>query len=341
MIKFVMIKTAALIIISLIAPLTSSHAQTSQAGAETSEGTEATQLAVQVAELYRQGKYAEALPLAKRCLQIREKLFTPNDEQLRTAVNNLAEVHMALRKYSDAEALFERLISTYREFAPGDPRLAGPLQRLAVVKFLRGNPARTEDLYRQAVEETEKTYGPEDARVATALFYLAEFYQLTGDYKKAEPLYERVVAIREKKSPATVSEELREALDRYSCLLHKTKRSAEANQLEARAFGWSSGKGFSTPPAPIIGGVINGKAISLPQPAYPEEAKAVRAQGVVRVRVVIDETGKVIRTCAVEGPALLTKASEMAARRAVFTPTKLSGQPVKVTGVITYNFVAR
>jgi hypothetical protein len=30
-----------------------------------------------------------------------------------------------------------------------------------------------------------------------------------------------------------------------------------------------------------------------------------------------------------------------AARQARFSPTKLSGQPVKVTGVIQYNFVAQ
>ncbi|MDQ6653338.1 MAG: tetratricopeptide repeat protein [Acidobacteriota bacterium] len=341
MIKFLMTKTAAVIAIALFALLTSSQAQTSKGAADNSESSEATRLAVQVAELYKQGKYAEALPLAKHCLQIREKLFTPKDEPLRTALINLAELNMALRKYGDAEPLFERLISSYREFAPGDPRLAAALQRLALIKFLRGNPARTEDLYRQAVDITEKIYDPEDAKVASALFHLAEFYQLMGDYKKAEPLYERVVAIREKKSPNTVSEELREALDRYSCLLYKTKRSDEANQLEARAFGWLSGKSFPTTLAPIIVGVINGKAISLPRPVYPEEARANRVQGVVTVRVVIDETGKVIRSCAIQGPALLTRTSEIAALGAVFTPTKLSGQPVKVTGVITYNFVAR
>jgi TonB family protein len=341
MIKFLMIKTTPLITISLVALLTSSYAQTSKIGAENSEGSEAARLALQVAQLYGQGKYEEALPLAKRCLQIREGLFTPKDEQLRTAWFNLAELDVALRKYSDAEPLFERLMNSYREFAPGDPRLAATLQRLAVIKFLRGNPARSEELYRQAVDITEKTYGPEDAKVGSALFYLAEFYQLMGDYKKAEPLYQRVVAIRERKSPNTVSEELREALDRYSCLLYKTKRSDEANQLEARAFGWLSGKSFPTPLAPIIGGVINGKAIRMPRPVYPEEARANRVQGVVTVRVVIDETGKVIRSCAIQGPALLTRASEIAALGAVFTPTKLSGQPVKVTGVITYNFAAR
>jgi periplasmic protein TonB len=97
-----------------------------------------------------------------------------------------------------------------------------------------------------------------------------------------------------------------------------------------------------TPPrAPISGGVLNGKAISLPKPAYPPIARAARAAGTVVVQVVIDENGSVISASAVSGHPLLTAAAVGAARQARFSPTKLSGQPVKVTGVIQYNFVAQ
>lgn len=92
------------------------------------------------------------------------------------------------------------------------------------------------------------------------------------------------------------------------------------------------------PPAIISGGVLNGKATSLPQPAYPPIAKAARASGSVTVQVVVDEEGKVITARAVSGHPLLQSAAVAAARQARFTPTKLSGQPVKVTGVIIYNF---
>jgi TonB family protein len=93
------------------------------------------------------------------------------------------------------------------------------------------------------------------------------------------------------------------------------------------------------PRGPISGGVLNGRAISLPLPAYPPIAKAANASGTVAVRVLIDEDGKVTDAQAVSGHALLRKAAEDAARTARFAPTQLSGQPVKVTGVITYNFV--
>jgi protein TonB len=97
-----------------------------------------------------------------------------------------------------------------------------------------------------------------------------------------------------------------------------------------------------TPPrAPISGGVLNGKAINLPKPAYPPIARAAHAAGTVVVQVTIDENGSVIAAHAVSGHPLLQGAAVGAARQARFSPTKLSGQPVKVTGVIQYNFVAQ
>jgi protein TonB len=96
-----------------------------------------------------------------------------------------------------------------------------------------------------------------------------------------------------------------------------------------------------TPRAPISGGVLNGKAISLPKPSYPAIAKAAHASGTVVVQVLIDENGNVVSATAVSGHPLLIQAATSAARSARFSPTKLSGQPVKVTGVIQYNFVAQ
>lgn len=93
--------------------------------------------------------------------------------------------------------------------------------------------------------------------------------------------------------------------------------------------------------APISGGVLNGKAISLPKPAYPPIARAAHASGTVVVQVLIDENGNVVSAKAVSGHPLLQAVAVSAARQARFSPTKLSGQPVKVTGVIQYNFVAQ
>lgn len=97
---------------------------------------------------------------------------------------------------------------------------------------------------------------------------------------------------------------------------------------------------IAQPLKPISGGVLNGKAIELPKPAYPPIARQAHASGTVLVQVTIDETGNIISAHALSGHPLLQSVCVEAARKSKFSPTKLAGQPVKVTGVISYNFVA-
>jgi TonB family protein len=92
---------------------------------------------------------------------------------------------------------------------------------------------------------------------------------------------------------------------------------------------------------PVSGGVLNSKAITLPKPAYPPIAKQAHASGTVVVQVLVDEDGDVISARALSGHPLLQAVSVGAARGAKFSPTKVDGKPVKVSGVITYNFVAQ
>jgi len=89
---------------------------------------------------------------------------------------------------------------------------------------------------------------------------------------------------------------------------------------------------------PVSGGVLNGKALTLPAPNYPEIARRMRQAGKVEVEVIVDENGKVISARATAGPSMLREVAVEAALRALFTATKLSGQPVKISGRIDYNF---
>jgi TonB family protein len=85
-------------------------------------------------------------------------------------------------------------------------------------------------------------------------------------------------------------------------------------------------------------GIIN-NALVLPKPSYPPAARAVRASGVVRVSVLIDENGEMFSAEPVSGHPLLRSAAREAACGARFSPTLLDGKPVKVNGIISYNFV--
>jgi protein TonB len=93
------------------------------------------------------------------------------------------------------------------------------------------------------------------------------------------------------------------------------------------------------PPKVISKGVITGLAVSLPRPAYSEIAKRAGVQGAVSVQVLVDESGRVVSAKVVSGHPLLIVEAQRAALQARFSPTKLGDQPVKVSGVITYNFV--
>jgi TonB family protein len=93
------------------------------------------------------------------------------------------------------------------------------------------------------------------------------------------------------------------------------------------------------PPRVVSKGVITGLAIYLPKPAYTDIARRARAQGSVSVQVLIDESGRVVSAKALSGSPFLTVEAQKAAMQARFAPTLLSNQPVKVSGVITYNFV--
>jgi len=86
-------------------------------------------------------------------------------------------------------------------------------------------------------------------------------------------------------------------------------------------------------------GVLQGKILSLPKPNYPPIAKQLRLQGQISVQVLIDEQGRVVSAKALGGHQILVNAAESSATQARFSPTLLSNQPVKVSGVIIYNFV--
>lgn len=99
--------------------------------------------------------------------------------------------------------------------------------------------------------------------------------------------------------------------------------------------------GASEANRPTEGGILNSKAIDLPKANYPAEAKKSQVSGQVQVKVLVDETGKVISAEALFGPESLRAAAVEAAKRARFKPTVIDGVAVKVSGIITYDFKAQ
>jgi TonB family protein len=90
---------------------------------------------------------------------------------------------------------------------------------------------------------------------------------------------------------------------------------------------------------PIDGGVLNAKTLEMPQPKYPEAARQAKIAGRVTVKVLIDEKGNLVSAEAIDGPEALRASALEAAKKAKFTLTLIGTRPVRVTGVLTYDFV--
>src|SRR5260370_19408647 len=159
---------------------------------------------------------------------------------------------------------------------------------------------------------------------------VGERWEGSGELAKPSLVLYHVVILGDESKPA--AHVLVNALDGTIFKVEKEERRKE----EGYALTRSSGEGRV-----INGGTLNGKATDMPIPEYPAIARAAHASGAVTVEITIDESGAVVAAHAVSGHPLLPAAAVNAARQATFTPTRLSGQPVTVTGVLGYNFAAQ
>ena len=84
---------------------------------------------------------------------------------------------------------------------------------------------------------------------------------------------------------------------------------------------------------------LSNRVINLPRPTYPDEARAAKTSGTVRVLVTVDERGRVEEAEAVSGPPALQSAAVEAAKQALFEPVIKDGKPAKMKTVIAYSFL--
>jgi TonB-like protein len=90
-------------------------------------------------------------------------------------------------------------------------------------------------------------------------------------------------------------------------------------------------------PQLISTGALNGRETKRVTPVYPPQAKTHNVTGTVRVFAIIDENGKIWITNS-EGPVLLRKAAEEAAKAWTFPPSTFGGKPVRIAGYLDFEF---
>lgn len=269
------------------------------------ELAQAADLTAQLIELFKAGRFNEALPLAQKVVEIRQRLL-PDDPLLGTAHANLGEVFFELKKDKEAEESFKQALAVYEAKSEFNADLlAKTLDRLGYLRFLKRDYQAAETLYLKSVEIREKKFGEKNPETTQSLKNFACASFLAGGIKKD--------------------------------LTSKGK-------LRARATCWLAGFKDDCGKAGEIDsdGVLNGKAVKLAQPPYPIEARQRHLSGKVLIAVLIDEAGIVIKAKPVcGGHPELAGGSLQSAYASKFSPTIVNGQPVQVTGIIVYNFVAR
>ncbi len=153
----------------------------------------------QVVQLYQQGKFAEAIPIATKVLELREKALGPEHPGTARSLGNLAGLYQAMGDYARAEPLYQRALKIWEKaLGPEHPDTATSLNYLAALYLVIGDYAKAEPLYQRALKIREKALGPEHPDTATSLNNLAALYDSMGDYARAEPLLQQILRINEK-----------------------------------------------------------------------------------------------------------------------------------------------
>jgi CHAT domain-containing protein len=188
-----------------------------------------------VIELYRAGKYGEAIPLAERYAAATAARSSENAPEYAAALNNLVVLLQHANRLAEAEHLMRRaLVIVENSFGPEHPDVAIKLNNLAQLLKATNRLAEAEPLMRRVLAIYEKSFGPGHPNVALALNNLAQLLQATNRLTEAEPLMRRVLAI-DKKSFGAEHPDVARDLNNLATLLAATSRLSEAEPLMRRA----------------------------------------------------------------------------------------------------------
>ena len=326
----------------LVALLTVSLAQ---AQIQTLASEEATKASAEAVRLFSLKKYDEAFPFAQKAVEIRERELGAAHPQTAQAWRNLGFVQLARNKKDEAAKAFERAIEGFEKNTNPEKKdsltLAELLEYLGILRVQQEKYLSAEKLYERAVVLRERLNGSEAKETIGAVWSLGNLKRSNGDFKEAVELYRRVYENRIKVFGANDNETY-DAFERYRCALIKKGSKTEAQSLKN---DFEIVRNKSRQPSTAAGqildsGIINSKAINLVPPPFTSDSRSQRFSGQILTDVIIGEDGKVIHACAYNDKAPHSQLTtvEQAALQSTFKPTTIGGKPVKVIGVIVYNF---
>ena len=302
------------------------------------------QINQEVIEKYKEGNFNDALKAERQGLDLTIKIFGAESLEAATSYKNLGEIYLAKKKYDEATENLQKSLAIYQQNPKQNAdKIAGTLERLGIAFTLDGKEKQGAEVLSNSVTAAESIFGKDSKELLPYLKTLSEFYVYTKKLDEAQPIFTRRYLISSKYFEPE-SKELQAIIDDFLCHTYQNFPSGKTSEIQDKFYeSIQIEKEKDLVQAAsnnsINAGIVNGKAKILTTPEYPASAKARKGRGVVPVRVTIDEQGKVVEAKAICGDADLAQASESAAKRSKFTQTTVDGKPVKVTGVIIYNFV--
>jgi CHAT domain-containing protein/tetratricopeptide (TPR) repeat protein len=196
---------------------------------------ELASLSTQVSQLYSQGKFAEAAPIAERYVALARQKHGDNHTEYAASIAWLAYVYQAQGRYAEAEPLYKRALTIdEKALGPEHPAVATDLNNLAALYQAQSRYAEVEPLYKRSLAIREKALRPDHLDVAQSLNNLAALYRAQGRYVEAELLYKRFLAIVER-ALGPEHPHIATAHNNLATLYEDWGRYAEAEPLYERA----------------------------------------------------------------------------------------------------------
>jgi tetratricopeptide (TPR) repeat protein len=184
--------------------------------------------------LLGQGKYQQAIPIAKRAVELAKRTWDPEDPNTAETIDNLAVLYANIGEYAEAEPLYqEALRINQKVWGREHPRTVKILNNLGVLYQNAGKYVKAEPLFQEALRINQKVLGSENPYTLISLNNLAELYKDMGEYAKAEPLLQQALRIRQK--DRAESYQTATSLNDLGLLYDTMGEYAKAEQLDLEA----------------------------------------------------------------------------------------------------------
>ena len=150
-------------------------------------------------QLFAEGKYQEAIPIAEKAVELAKRVRGPEDPDTAASLDNLAALYDDTGEYAKAQPLYQEALRIRQKVLGSDhPDTVQSVNNLAVLYLAMHEYAKAEPLYQEALRIRQKVSGSDHPETAQSLDNLALLYQAMREYAKAQPLYQEALRIRQK-----------------------------------------------------------------------------------------------------------------------------------------------